>query len=192
MSNSSIASSQSTGFSMHPQKFALWLFIVTVVMVFASLTSAYIVRQAEGNWLDFDLPSIFWISSLMIALSSVSFQWAYAEAKKDEFTKVRIGLSITLILGLAFMALQFAGWDDLVDMEVFFVGNPAGSFVYVITGVHLAHIVSSLIFLLVVLIQSSRMKVHSKSMDSMDMCITYWHFLGGLWLYLFLFLVLNR
>jgi cytochrome c oxidase subunit III len=73
--------------SMHPKKFALWLFIVTVVMIFASLTSAYIVRQSEGNWLEFDCPSIFWYTSGIIILSSSLIHWAYTSAKNDELEK---------------------------------------------------------------------------------------------------------
>src|SRR4051812_36005427 len=88
--------------AMHPKKFALWLFIVTVIMIFASLTSAYIVRQGEGNWMQFKLPSIFWITSGIIVLSSVSMQTAYFAAKRDKIGLVKVSLSITLALGLAF------------------------------------------------------------------------------------------
>ena len=112
--------------SMHPKKFALWLFLVTVVMIFAALTSAYIVRQAEGNWLDFELPEIFWFTSAIVALSSVTMQWAYASAKKDNFVGLRLGMGITLVLGLVFLVGQWYSWVALVDREVFFVGNPAG------------------------------------------------------------------
>jgi cytochrome c oxidase subunit III len=178
--------------AMHPKKFALWLFIVTVVMIFASLTSAYIVRQSEGNWLEFDLPSIFWYTSGIIVLSSISLQWAYSSAKKDDLALLRIGMVITSILGLAFLIGQWYSWVALVDREVFFVGNPAGSFLYVFTGLHALHLISGVIFLIIVLISSFRYRVHSKNLDTMEMCVTYWHFLGGLWLYLFMFLLLNH
>lgn len=178
--------------SMHPKKFALWLFIVTVVMIFASLTSAYIVRQAEGNWLEFDLPSIFWYTSGIIVLSSISLQFAYLSAKKDELSKVRTGMLITTLLGVAFLVGQWYSWVALVDRDVYFVGNPAGSFLYVFTGLHAIHLISGVIFLIIVLISSFRYKVHSKNLDVMEMCVTYWHFLGGLWLYLFMFLLLNH
>ena len=178
--------------SMHPKKFALWLFLVTVVMIFAALTSAYIVRQAEGNWLDFELPEIFWFTSAIVALSSVTMQWAYASAKKDNFVGLRLGMGITLVLGLVFLVGQWYSWVALVDREVFFVGNPAGSFLYVFTGLHAVHLISGVIFLIIVLISSLKYKVHAKSLDVMEMTTTYWHFLGGLWLYLFMFLLLNH
>jgi cytochrome c oxidase subunit 3 len=178
--------------SMHPKKFALWLFLVTVVMIFAALTSAYIVRQAEGNWLEYELPEIFWVTSGIVILSSIALQVAYYAAKKDNFLGVRIGMVLTVVLGIAFLIGQWYSWVALVDREVFFVGNPAGSFLYVFTGLHALHLISGVIFLIIVLISTFRYKVHSQALNTLEMATTYWHFLGGLWLYLFLFLLLNH
>jgi cytochrome c oxidase subunit 3 len=178
--------------SMHPKKFALWLFLVTVVMIFAALTSAYIVRQAEGNWLEYELPEIFWVTSGIVILSSIALQVAYYAAKKDNFLLVRIGMVLTVVLGIAFLIGQWYSWVALVDREVFFVGNPAGSFLYVFTGLHALHLISGVIFLIIVLISTFRYKVHSQALNTLEMATTYWHFLGGLWLYLFLFLLLNH
>ncbi len=178
--------------SMHPKKFALWLFLVTVLMIFAALTSAYIVRQAEGNWLEYELPEIFWLTSGIVLLSSISMQVAYFAAKKDNFIGLRIGMVLTVLLGFAFLVGQWYSWVALVDREVFFVGNPAGSFLYVFTGLHALHLISGVIFLIIVLISTFRYKVHSQALNTLEMAATYWHFLGGLWLYLFLFLLLNH
>jgi cytochrome c oxidase subunit 3 len=178
--------------SMHPKKFALWLFLVTVLMIFAALTSAYIVRQAEGNWLEYELPEIFWITSGIVLLSSVSMQVAYFAAKRDNFIGLRIAMVFTVLLGFAFLVGQWYSWVALVDREVFFVGNPAGSFLYVFTGLHALHLISGVIFLIIVLISTFRYKVHSQALNTLEMATTYWHFLGGLWLYLFLFLLLNH
>lgn len=178
--------------SMHPKKFALWLFMVSVVMVFAGLTSAYIVRQSEGNWLDYELPEIFWYTSGIALLSSITLHWAYFSARKDNFTNLKIGMVLTVLLGIAFLVGQWYSWVAMVDREVFFVGNPSGSFLYVFTGLHAAHLISGVIFLIIVLISTFRLKVHSQALISMEMATTYWHFLGGLWLYLFMFLLLNH
>lgn len=178
--------------SMHPKKFALWLFIITVVMVFAALTSAYIVRQSGGNWLEFNLPPIFYINSAIIFLSSITMHWAYYSAKKDNLETIKIALSITTVLGIAFLVGQYISWGMLVDMQVFFVGNPSGSFLYILTGLHGVHLISGVIFLIIVLISTFKYKVHSKNLVRMEMCATYWHFLDGLWIYLFLFLLLNH
>lgn len=181
--------------SMHPKKFAFWLFLVTVLMIFAALTSAYIVRRADGGWLEFQLPSIFWLNSIIIIVSSVTMQLAYFAAKKDSLEKTKLYLLITSLLGLAFLVGQFYAWGDLVEINVFFGGkgsNPSGSFLYVLTGLHGLHLISAVIFLWVVFAQSFKYKVHSKSMLVIECCTTYWHFLGGLWIYLFGFLLLNH
>jgi cytochrome c oxidase subunit III len=178
--------------AMHPKKFALWIFIASVLMIFAALTSAYIVRQADGNWMMFDLPESFWITSAIILVSSGTMHWAYWAAKKDNLTATKIAISITSALGLAFLIGQYVAWGDLVKRNVYFVGNPSGSFVYVLSGLHGLHIVGGVVFLLVVLVATFRFKVHAKSLDQIEMCATYWHFLDGLWLYLFVFLLLNR
>lgn len=178
--------------TMNPKKFAMWLFIVSVVMIFAALTSAYIVRQAEGNWIIFDLPQLFWINTGIIIISSLTMHWAYLSAKKDNLESVKIATIITTILGLAFMVGQYLAWGDLVSNKIYFVGNPSGSFVYVISGLHFLHVIGGVVYLLILLTSALRFKVHSKSLNQIEMCATYWHFLGGLWLYLFLFLLLNR
>ncbi|MCC5929817.1 MAG: cytochrome c oxidase subunit 3 [Cyclobacteriaceae bacterium] len=178
--------------SMNPKKFALWLFIVTVVMVFAALTSAYIVKQSEGNWLDFELPSAFFISSVIIVLSSIALHWSYYAARKDNLFGLKAGLILSLTLGLLFLVAQYISWVQLVERNVYFVGNPSGSFIYVFTGLHGAHLVSGLIFIFVIIYKAFRLKIHSRSLTSFEMCLTYWHFLGALWLYLYIFMMINH
>ncbi|WP_149240907.1 cytochrome c oxidase subunit 3 [Dyadobacter sp. 32] len=175
--------------AMDPMKFILWLFLVSIIMLFASQTSAYLVRRAEGNWLEFEMPRIFWYSTAVLLVSSISMQWAYFAAKKDQFKQLKIAISITFALGLAFLWMQFEGWRNLVDMNVYFVGNPSGSFFYVFTGLHGFHIISGLIVLLFALRAVFRLKVHAKSLRQIQICSTYWHFLDLLWLYLFVFLL---
>jgi cytochrome c oxidase subunit 3 len=178
--------------SMHPKKFALWLFIASVVMLFASLTSAYIVREAEGNWVYFELPQLFYVTSGIVILSSITLQLAYIAAKKDDLVKVKLWIVMTSIFGAAFLVGQFLAWQNLVVNSVYLVGNPSGSFLYIITGLHALHVVSAVIFLFVVLVATFKFKVHSKSLSQMEMCLTYWHFLSVLWLYLFVFLLMTR
>jgi cytochrome c oxidase subunit III len=182
--------------AMHPKKFGLWIFMVSVVMIFGAWTSAYIVRQAEGNWLVFDLPAMFWMNTVVILLSSGTMHWAYVSAKRDQIERAKLAISITLILGLTFLVGQWLAWGKLVENGVYFVNRDSsgvsGSFLYVISGFHGLHIISGLIFLLVVLVAVFRFRVHSKRLLQIELCTTYWHFLDGLWLYLFVFLLLNR
>ncbi|HMV10617.1 MAG TPA: cytochrome c oxidase subunit 3 [Cyclobacteriaceae bacterium] len=178
--------------TMNPKKFGMWLFMVTVFMVFAALSSAYIVRRAEGNWSYFELPALFWVNTVVILISSITLQWAYVSAKRDNLESVKIATIITAILGIGFMVGQYFAWADLVTNSIHLVGNPSGSFVYIISGLHGAHVLGGVIYLLILLSATQKGLVHSKSLNRIEMCATYWHFLGGLWLYLFLFLLLYR
>lgn len=178
--------------SMDPKKFILWGFIVTIIMLFASQTSAYLVRRAEGNWVEFEIPHIFWYSSFVLILSSISMHWSYLAAKKDNFNTLKIAISITFVLGLAFLGMQFMGWKDLVAQNIYFVGNPSGSFFYVFTILHGGHLITGLIVLCVTFVSAMHLKVHAKSLRRIEICATYWHFLDILWIYLFAFLLYFR
>ncbi len=179
--------------SMHPKKFAMWLFLASVGMLFAAWTSAYIVRRAEGNWIYYELPSIFWVNSGIILLSSVTMILAYRAAKKNNINFLKISLMLTIALGVSFLIGQVLAARDLIKISAYFTGgNPSSSFIYVLGGVHGLHIISGIIYLLIVLRSTFKFRVHSKSMTQLEMCATYWHFLGGLWIYLFIFLLLYR
>jgi cytochrome c oxidase subunit III len=173
-------------------KLLLWLAMVSMVMMFAGLTSGYIVRQAESNWQVFELPPIFYISTALIMLSSISMQWAFSAVKKNNLPQLRIGLMITLGLGLAFAFTQFMSWSKLVEIGIFFTGNPSGSFLYVLTGLHLAHLAGGIIYLMFITTRSIQGSYHSGNYLPVELCTIFWHFLDGLWIYLFIFLLITR
>lgn len=189
VNNISIVEEPEETLSMNPRKFILWLFVVSIIMLFAAMTSAYLVRRAEGNWLEYDIPSVFSYSSVVLVISSLTMHWAYLAAKKDNFNNLRIAITITFVLGVIFLYMQFQGWVALVNENVFFVGNPAGSFMYIFTGLHGFHLISGLVVLVVALIAAFRLKIHATSLNQIEIAATYWHFLDILWLYLFFFLV---
>ncbi len=178
--------------AVNPKVFTMWLFVVSIIMLFAAFTSAYLVRKAEGNWLEFKLPSLFWYSSVVLLASSATMHYAYSAAKKDQFGALKTSILFTFVLGLIFLVLQFYGWIQLVEMNVYFVGNPSGSFVYVLSGLHGLHLLSGLVVLLFALVAAFQFKINAKALTQIKICATYWHFLDLLWLYLFLFLVFNN
>jgi cytochrome c oxidase subunit 3 len=135
---------------------------------------------------------MFVYTSIIVVLSSITMHIAVIATKRNNIKMIKSALGLTFILGIAFIIGQYMAWGQLVDQGVFFVGNAAGSFLYVLTGVHGLHLVSAIIFLIIVLISAFQFKIHSKSMVRLEICATYWHFLGGLWLYLYLFLTLNH
>lgn len=190
------AAEKREGQLVHPQKFIVWLCIVSIVMLFAGLTSAHILRRAEGNWLEFDLPFLFVISTIVIILSSLTGHLSFLSAKKEEFSKSSLFGWITLALGTIFLVTQWLSWKDLQANNVYLGGelsNPSGSFLYIFSGLHAAHIILGLGFLIYVLIVVNSKKVESKEKkDRVEMGITFWHFLDGLWLLLYIFLIYNH
>ncbi len=178
---------------INPKKFVLWLLIVASIMLFAGFTSAYIVRRGEGNWEVFELPSLFMVNSIIAVVSSLFMQLAYMSAKKEQKDKTKILLGLTVALGLAFCLGQFFAYQQLIANNVFFAfSNPSNSFVYVISGLHLAHVIGGLVFLLIMWGQSFMKTLPNTFQLYLNMCLTYWHFIGILWIYLYLFLYLYR
>lgn len=181
---------------IHPKKFALWLGLASIVMMFAGLTSAVIVRRSAGNWTSFKLPDIFITSTIVVVLSSIIFQLAYFALKKEKIGAYRIGISLTFLLGIAFTICQIMGWNALTDIGIRLRGNPSGSFLYLISGVHLIHLLFGLLVLSVLFIKSFIRKdafnqlltdISPERYLGIQLALTYWHFVGILWVYLFFF-----
>lgn len=177
------------------RKLLLYVSIGSMVMLFGGLTSAFIVSKAGGGWQLVSVPTAFWFSTAAILLSSLSMRAAVAAVKAGKSMQAANYLMITFALGLLFTGLQFRGWSELVQQNVFFAGktaNAAGSYIYVITGLHLLHLFGGLIALLVSSFRSRKGLYSSGSYLGLKLTSTYWHFLDILWMYLFLFLVFSR
>ena len=173
-------------------KVLLWIAIVSMIMLFAGLTSAYIVREADGNWVKFELPFAFYISTGVMLISSATLYMGMQAVRADKLQSLTYFLIATLGLGLTFCFTQFMGWSELVRTGIFFTGNPSGSFLYVITGLHLAHLAGGILYLMAVTVKSIKGSYNSKNLLQVQLLSTYWHFLDGLWIYLFVFLLLIR
>jgi len=172
---------------IHPHKFTLWVGIGSIVMMFAGLTSAYIVKRGQANWTSFEMPQVFWYSTVAILLSSLTIQFALKSFKDREMRRYRILMMITSLLGLAFVAFQYLGFKALWDHGISFRGSGAGQFLYVIAGLHAVHVLGGIIVLLVQWIKSQRKKVRNYSPTPVEIAATYWHFVDLLWVYLFIF-----
>jgi cytochrome c oxidase subunit 3 len=171
----------------------LWLFLVSVSLLFSAFTSAYLVRRDGSNWLDFDVPESFFTSTLVLLSSSITLFGAHLFIRKGAAMVSGFFVFITFILGLWFMGLQWNGWGELVKQGIFFVdnrtGNVSGSFFYVLTAVHLVHLISGLMALFFVTIKMFFKKYTVENHYGFTRAAIYWHFLDLLWLYLYLFLV---
>jgi len=173
----------------------LYVGIVSIVMLFAGLTSAYVVRADNGNWLVFQLPGIIILSTAIIVTSSLSLLLAQMAIKKDNYRLTSIALFITLALGVAFFFTQYAGWKELTAQGIYFIGkysNASGSFLYLIALVHLAHMLGGILALMVSFTKSLFKRYSSADYLGLELTAIYWHFLDLLWVYLFLFLYFYR
>jgi cytochrome c oxidase subunit III len=180
--------------AMHPQKFALWLFIASVIMLFGAWTSAYIVKRGDIGWAEIVIPNLFYVNTAIIVASSLTMFMAVQAAKKDSAEMLKLMMSITTVLGFAFLIGQVMAYSEMVNelKQYLTGGNVSHSFIYVLSGAHALHVIGGVVYLVVILTSAFNLKINSKNMVGIEMCATYWHFLDLLWLYLFVFLLLNR
>ncbi len=172
---------------MHPHKFTLWVAIGSIIMMFAGLTSAFIVKSNQVNWKPVTLPTVFWISTVVILLSSVTMQMAVRSIKQREMSRYRMFIAVTFILGIAFVALQWAGFNELWKQNITFKGAGAGQFLYVIFGLHAIHVAGGVIALFVMFIKAFMNSNRNYSAVPAEVAALYWHFVDFLWLYLLIF-----
>ncbi len=176
--------------NIHPHKFVMWVAMGGIIMMFAGLTSAYIVKKNQSSWLQFDLPIEFYYSTAVIVISSISMFLSAKAIKAGKFSQYKIMISITAMLGIIFILLQYLGFKDLQARNIAIVGpksNSAASFLFVITFLHMMHVLGGVIALLVFWVKAIRSSVEKSSLMSVEVMGTYWHFVGVLWIYLFLF-----
>lgn len=223
------------------KKFMMWLGVVSIVMMFAGLTSGYVVLQADNYWVRFALPNGFWFSSIFILASSATLFLAMKAVRNNNSSAIKKFTLLTMIFGLAFMGSQYYAWKQLIEKGNFFVGkiahlkgeygkdyvimnqgaelnfidgnfyapsdlslaeplnekindkfNTSSGYLYVLTALHFIHVLVGILVLMVVLFNAYRNKYSSDNPLGMELCSIYWHFLTGLWVYLFIFLLFIR
>lgn len=187
-----VAESNKNG-RMHPYKFTLWVGIASICMMFAGLTSAYLVKRAQSNWLEFNLPKAFWTSTLIILASSLTMFLAVKAFKARERKRYRLLISLTCVLGLLFGAFQWMGFQDLASRGIQIFGNgsnPAASFLGVIVGLHFLHVFGGIVALIIRVLRAFKRKVKSYDATPIEVVAIYWHFVDILWIYLFVFFAL--
>ena len=164
----------------------------SMFMMFAGLTSAFVVSRSRIDWMkNFQLPTAFYISTIIIIGCSITFHLAKKAIKKDNQKATTYFLLGTLALGISFVISQFIGFRQVVDSGYFFTGNASTittTFLYMVTIVHLAHLFGGLISLLIIIYNHFKQKYNSSQTLGIELGAMYWHFLDFLWVYLFLFL----
>ena len=178
------------------KKMMLWFGMASLIMGFAGWTSAYIVSSTRADWLtDFELPTAFLYSSIIIILSSLTYIQAKRSLLKGMPKRTTQYLLVTLLLGIGFIMVQFIGFSQMIGQGYYFTGptsNVTMSYIFLIAAVHIAHVVAGLISLLVVLYNQINGKYSPENMLGMELGASFWHFLDILWIYLVLFFYFYR
>jgi len=174
------------------KKMMLWFGVISLVMSFGGLTSAFIVSSQREDWLTgFKLPPAFTISLIVIIISSITFILAKRALKQEKRSQVSLFLILTLVLGIVFIVSQFLGFNEIIELGYNFTGptsNITMSYIFLIAFVHILHIAVGLICLLFVIYNHFKQKYTSEKMLGFELTATFWHFVDILWVYLFFFL----
>lgn len=177
---------------IHPHKFTLWIAIGSIIMMFAGLTSAYIVKGSLPGWSTVSMPVVFYYSTAVMLISSVTMQMALKAFKERGMKQYRRLITITAILGFGFIALQIIGFDQLWRSGLKLQGAAgAAQFLYIIFGLHAIHVLGGAIALLVMFIKAFSSRIRSYNVVPVEVVSTYWHFVDLLWIYLFVFFLLK-
>jgi cytochrome c oxidase subunit III len=177
---------------LHPHKFTLWVAIGSILMMFAGLTSAYIVKRNQANWQTFDLPVAFWFSTVAVILSSGTMWLALKSFKERQMSRYRLLMVVTMVLGAAFIGLQIIGFQQLWYKGITLQANVSYSFLYVIVGLHALHVIGGVVALIVMSLLAFSSKKRNYSTVPVELMSTYWHFVDILWIYLLLFLLMIK
>ena len=173
-------------------KLILLFAMVSMTMMFAGLTSAFVVSKSRADWLkDFQLPTAFYWSTIVIISCSLTFFLAKKAIKKDNHGQTTLMLLATLVLGILFVILQFAGFGQIVADGYYFTGQASSittTFLYIVMLMHLLHLAGGIISLLIIIYNHFKQKYNSTQTLGIELGAMYWHFLDILWVYLFLFL----
>ena len=172
----------------------MWVGLASIAMMFTSLSSAYIVRSGTAaDWLPLRIPRVMFVSTVIIVLSSVTIEVARRKLKQSFPAAYSKYLLVTALLGLAFLGSQLFAWRQLASQGIYVASHPHSSFFYLLTGAHAVHIAGGLLALTFLWLRSSRMSEQpAKRQATADAVSIYWHFMDGLWIYLFLLLLLWR
>jgi cytochrome c oxidase subunit III len=176
---------------LHPHKLMMWIAMASMFMVFAGLTSAFILHKGSGLWVNLVLPKAFWVSTIVILASSYTMHKAVKLFKDRDMLVYKKYIVATLVLGLLFIALQVLGFYQLVNNGILLDGPASAGYLYIIAGLHGAHVFAAIVALILVYIIAFRKRTKVYSATSHEVIATFWHYVDILWIYLFLFFLVN-
>ena len=171
---------------------ALVVGIVAILMFFMALASAYIVRRgSSGDWTPIHIPPILWVNTVILLASSATLELARRKLAKGDLGAFRKLWVVTTILGVLFLAGQYAGWRQLEAQGIFIATNPASSFFYIFTGAHAVHLFGGVAALLFVAVRKFERAKISRAAAA-EVASYYWHFMDALWVFLLALIYVGR
>jgi cytochrome c oxidase subunit 3 len=174
---------------IHPHKFTLWIAMASIIMMFAGLTSAYIVKSNQPKWTTFEMPVLFWYSTAVLLISSLTMHLSVSAFRNREMGKYRKCITITAVLGSVFIFMQLIAFYSIWDSGITLKGSGAAPFMYIIFGLHGLHVLGGIVALLFMFFRAFSSRVRSYDPVPVEIVSTYWHFVDILWVYLFIFFI---
>jgi cytochrome c oxidase subunit 3 len=169
----------------------IWILLTAVIMLFAGLSSAYIVLRGMPTWQNIELPSLLWPNTAILLMSSVAIELARRAVRRNDIQSMKRWLIVGGFLGLAFLVGQLAAWRQLVNEGVYLPSTLQSGFFYILTGLHGLHLLGGVIGLSYVLVRAFKNHLTAFTYEPLKLCAVYWHMMDAIWLYLFLLLLLS-
>ena len=181
----------SSSFPISKWQVGIWILLTAIIMLFAGLSSAYIVLRGVPAWQNIQLPSLLWTNTAVLLLSSLAIELSRRAILRSDLPSMRRWLSVGGVLGLAFLAGQLAAWRQLVNAGVYLPSTLQSSFFYILTGLHGLHLIGGVVALSIVLVMAFKNRLSALRYEPLKLCSTYWHVMDALWVWLFLLLLLS-
>ena len=180
-----------SSFPITKEQIGLWVLLTGIIMLFGGLTSAYIVLRGVPTWQNIQLPSLLWPNTVVLLLSSVTLEFSRQAVRRNRLASMNRWLAATAALGAAFVVGQLLAWQQLVNAGVYLPSTLQSGFFYILTGLHGIHITGGIVAMGIVLKKALHKQLNAFNQQPIRLCATYWHVMGGLWIYLFVLLLLS-
>ena len=180
-----------SSFPLTKGQIGTWILLTAIIMLFAGLTSAYIVLRGVPSWQNIELPSLLWPNTAILLLSSVAVEISRRALRRNDMQSMKRWLVVGGVLGFGFLAGQLAAWRQLVSAGVYLPSTQQSSFFYILTGLHGLHLLGGIVALGIVLVMALKNRLSAFRHEPLKLAATYWHVMDAIWIYLFLLLLLS-
>ena len=183
--------SGASSFPISKSQIGLWILLTAIIMLFAGLTSAYIVLRGVPTWQNIELPWLLWPNTAVLLLSSIALEISRRAVRRNDIQSMKRWLALAGVLGVTFLVGQVAAWRQLVNAGVYLPSTLQSGFFYILSGLHALHLFGGVVALGVVLAKGIRHRLTAFNYEPLKLCGLYWHVMDALWIYLFLLLLLS-